>query len=96
MVCRIQNARILVENVRGVGCEIIKNLVLAGIASLTVLDSHKVTVGDFGGQFFFGEEAIGENVRFFAIAISLTTYTEGRCRAKGYSIVEPTRQGVGR
>ena len=71
MVFRIQNARILVENVRGVGCEIIKNLVLAGIASLTVMDSHKVTASDFGGQFFFGKEAMGENVRFYAISLSL-------------------------
>jgi ubiquitin-like 1-activating enzyme E1 A len=50
-------------NIRGLGNEIAKNLVLAGIGSLTILDSNNVTEDDLGAQFLISEEHIGMNVR---------------------------------
>jgi ubiquitin-like 1-activating enzyme E1 A len=48
---------------RALANEIAKNLVLAGIGSLTVLDSSIVVEDDLGAQFFVSEEDIGKNVR---------------------------------
>ena len=48
---------------RALANEIAKNLVLAGIGSLTVLDSSMVVEDDLGAQFFISEEDIGKNVR---------------------------------
>lgn len=41
--------------------EIAKNLVLAGVGSLTVLDHEMVSVEDLGAQFLFAEEHVGQN-----------------------------------
>ena len=53
----------LLINMRALANEIAKNLVLAGIGSLTVLDSSIVVEDDLGAQFFVSEEDIGKNVR---------------------------------
>jgi ubiquitin-like 1-activating enzyme E1 A len=42
--------------------EIAKNLVLAGIGSLTILDPGTVSEEDLGAQFFVSEEHIGQKV----------------------------------
>ena len=62
MYCRLRTARILLIHMRALANEIAKNLVLAGIGSLTVLDSSIVTDDDLGAQFFISEEDIGHNV----------------------------------
>lgn len=58
----MRNAHILLITIRALANEVAKNLVLAGIGSLTVLDPDIVTEDDLGGQFFIGEEHIGINV----------------------------------
>ncbi|EGR46062.1 uncharacterized protein TRIREDRAFT_37833, partial [Trichoderma reesei QM6a] len=52
---KIQNANILLITIRALANEIAKNLVLAGIGSLTVLDSAPVTEADLGAQFLLAE-----------------------------------------
>lgn len=47
---------------RALANEIAKNLVLAGIGSLTVQDSQAVVDDDLGAQFFLSEQDIGKNV----------------------------------
>ncbi len=60
--CRLRTANILLINFKALANEIAKNLVLAGIGSLTVIDSEVVVEDDFGSQFFISEEHIGFNV----------------------------------
>ena len=55
---RMRRANILLITMKALGNEIAKNLVLAGIGSLTVWDSELVTAT----QFFVTEEHIGMNV----------------------------------
>lgn len=45
--------------------EIAKNLVLAGIGSLTILDDQVITEEDLGSQFFISELHVGMNVRIW-------------------------------
>jgi ubiquitin-like 1-activating enzyme E1 A len=42
--------------------EIAKNLVLAGIGSLTIVDHEQVSGDDLSSQFFVSEEDVGKNV----------------------------------
>ena len=51
--------------------EIAKNLVLAGIGSLTVVDDQLVTEDDLGAQFFISEQHIGLNVRNLTCSLCL-------------------------
>ena len=53
---------------RALANEIAKNLVLAGIGSLTVQDSQVVVEDDLGAQFFVSEQDIGNNVCHFRFA----------------------------
>jgi ubiquitin-like 1-activating enzyme E1 A len=60
---KIRNANILLITMRALANEIAKNLVLAGIGSITILDSELVTPADLGAQFLLSEEdnPIGAN-----------------------------------
>ncbi|XXH04859.1 hypothetical protein Hte_011281 [Hypoxylon texense] len=58
---KIQSANIVLITMKALANEIAKNLVLAGIGSLTVVDDQVVTEADLGAQFFLTEEDIGQN-----------------------------------
>ncbi|KAG5366003.1 DNA damage tolerance protein [Yarrowia sp. B02] len=58
---RMRNSKILLINVGAVANEIVKDLVLAGIGSLTIVDAHETSEGDFGAQFFVQEGDEGKN-----------------------------------
>ncbi|KAL4080737.1 hypothetical protein J3A83DRAFT_4202115 [Scleroderma citrinum] len=57
---RMRNATILVVRLRGTATEAIKNIVLAGIGKLVIVDPDDVTEEDLGAGFFFREEDIGK------------------------------------
>lgn len=58
----MRNAKVLVINAGALANEVIKNIVLAGIGSLTILDSNDVSAIDLGAQFFLEESDIGKKV----------------------------------
>lgn len=57
----IRGANILLIGMKALGNEIAKNLVLAGIGSLTIIDHEVVTEDDLCSQFLVTEEDIGKN-----------------------------------
>lgn len=60
----MRSSTVLIISLRGVSHEIIKNLVLAGIGKLIVMDGGLVTEEDLGSGFLFREEdgAVGKQV----------------------------------
>lgn len=60
---KIQNANILLITMRALANEVAKNLVLAGVGSITLLDAAPVTEADLGAQFLQsdGESHVGRN-----------------------------------
>ena len=58
---KIRNANILLITMKALANEIAKNLVLAGIGSLTVVDHEAVSEADLGAQFFLSAEHVGMN-----------------------------------
>lgn len=58
---KIRNANILLITMKALSNEIAKNLVLAGIHSLTVIDHALVTEADLGAQFFVSASDVGSN-----------------------------------
>ncbi|KAJ5871030.1 hypothetical protein N7455_005971 [Penicillium solitum] len=63
---KIRSANILLITVKALANEVAKNLVLAGIGSLTIIDHQDVTEEDLGAQFFIAEaqseqDVIGKN-----------------------------------
>ena len=59
---RLRSANILLVTIKALANEIAKNLVLAGIGSLTIVDHEPVSGRDLCSQFFISEEDIGKNV----------------------------------
>ena len=64
IIFRIRTANVLLIGMKALANEVVKNLVLAGIGSMTVWDNGIVTDDDLGAQFFISEQHIGLNVSF--------------------------------
>ncbi|KAI9683099.1 MAG: hypothetical protein M1829_005890 [Trizodia sp. TS-e1964] len=58
---KIRTAKILLISIKALANEIAKNLVLAGIGSLTIVDDEIVSEEDLGAQFFLTASDIGKN-----------------------------------
>ncbi|ESO13134.1 hypothetical protein HELRODRAFT_184875 [Helobdella robusta] len=58
---RLRSARVLVIGLGGLGAEIAKNIILAGVDLVTFLDDKKVEDKDFKSQFFIRREHLGNN-----------------------------------
>lgn len=59
---RMRNATLLIVNLKGVATETIKNIVLAGIGKLIILDGENVKPEDLGAGFFLRDEDVGRKV----------------------------------
>eukprot|EP01128_Nolandella_sp_AFSM9_P005358 TRINITY_DN256_c0_g2_i1.p1 TRINITY_DN256_c0_g2~~TRINITY_DN256_c0_g2_i1.p1 ORF type:complete len:1063 (-),score=334.92 TRINITY_DN256_c0_g2_i1:80-3268(-) len=58
---RLQASKILLVGVGGLGIEIAKNIVLMGVASLTLHDTAPVAIEDLSAHFFLSPESVGKN-----------------------------------
>lgn len=57
---RMAGARVLIMGVGGLGIEIAKNIVLAGVKSVTLLDKTLTSYNDLASQFYLTEADIGQ------------------------------------
>ncbi|KAL1128883.1 hypothetical protein AAG570_013417 [Ranatra chinensis] len=58
---RLRAARVLVVGMNGLGAEVVKDVILSGVKSLTMLDDSVVSELDHHSQFLIPVEAIGKN-----------------------------------
>lgn len=58
----MRNATILIVRLRGSATEAIKNIVLAGIGKLVIVDTDDVSQEDLGAGFFFRDDDVGKKV----------------------------------
>ncbi len=78
-IARLRTASILLINIKALANEIAKNLVLAGVGSLTILDDQNVGEDDLGAQFLVSEQHLGLNVFSSTTALLLLlTYSASR------------------
>ena len=56
---RMMTSRVLIVGVGGLCCEVTKNLVLAGVGHITLMDHADVTAGDIASNYFLPEESLG-------------------------------------
>ncbi|KAF9490522.1 ubiquitin activating enzyme [Pleurotus eryngii] len=57
---RMAVSNVLIVGVKGLGVEIAKNIVLAGVKSVTIFDPEPVTIQDLSTQFFLREGDVGK------------------------------------
>ncbi|MQM09404.1 hypothetical protein Taro_042275 [Colocasia esculenta] len=58
---RLFASNVLISGINGLGAEIAKNLVLAGVKSVTLHDDEAVDLWDLSSNFFLSEEDVGKN-----------------------------------
>ena len=63
LCCRLRKSTVLVVGAKGLGAELCKNVVLAGVKSLTLLDHTPLSPDDLGCRFLGNTD--GMNVRSF-------------------------------
>ncbi|EJD53721.1 ubiquitin activating enzyme [Auricularia subglabra TFB-10046 SS5] len=56
---RMAASNVLIVGMRGLGVEIAKNVILAGVKSVSIFDPDPVTIHDLSSQFFLRKEDIG-------------------------------------
>ncbi|RDW78801.1 E1 ubiquitin-activating protein AOS1 [Aspergillus mulundensis] len=81
---KLRSANILLITFKALANEVAKNLVLAGIGSLTIIDDAIVTEDDLGAQFLLNQDCIGQN-RAQAAAPAVRDYNK---RVKVYADAE--------
>ncbi|ONK61827.1 uncharacterized protein A4U43_C08F34000 [Asparagus officinalis] len=58
---RLFGSNVLISGMNGLGVEIAKNLVLAGVKSVTLHDEGNVELWDLSSNFYFSEDDVGKN-----------------------------------
>ncbi|KAJ8370522.1 hypothetical protein SKAU_G00105500 [Synaphobranchus kaupii] len=58
---RLKTADVLIAGMRGLGVEIAKNIILAGVNSVTIQDEGVTQWADLSSQFYLGESNVGQN-----------------------------------
>ncbi|CAI6351098.1 unnamed protein product [Macrosiphum euphorbiae] len=56
----IKESKILLVGAGGIGCEVLKNLVLTGFSELEVIDLDTIEVSNLNRQFLFSKESVGK------------------------------------
>ena len=58
---KISASSVLISGMGGLGVEIAKNIILAGIKNVTIQDTRETTLDDLAGQFYLDNTMIGQN-----------------------------------
>ncbi|KAF8076112.1 ubiquitin activating enzyme [Lyophyllum atratum] len=58
---RMATSNVLIVGLQGLGVEIAKNIVLAGVKTVTIFDPEPVTIQDLSSQFFLRAEDVGKS-----------------------------------
>jgi len=59
--CSPSQARVLVVGMKGLGAEIAKNVILAGVKAVTLHDTEACELGDLSAHFYLSDEDVGKN-----------------------------------
>jgi len=59
---KISEIKILIIGIKGLGIEISKNIILAGLKKVTIFDDNKITKRELGSNFYLKEKDIGKRI----------------------------------
>ncbi|KAL9652469.1 hypothetical protein ABK040_000041 [Willaertia magna] len=68
----VRNSKVLVVGAGGIGCELLKNLVLCGFENIEIIDLDTIDVSNLNRQFLFRQRHVGESKSKIAKETALT------------------------
>lgn len=86
---KVSSCRILVVGAGGIGCELLKNLVLTGFTNLEVIDLDTIDVSNLNRQFLFHKEHVGKSKSKVARESALIFNPTAKIVAHHDSIMNP-------
>ncbi|KAM8946660.1 SUMO-activating enzyme subunit 2 isoform 2-T2 [Pelodytes ibericus] len=85
----VSNCRLLVVGAGGIGCELLKNLVLTGFTNLDVIDLDTIDVSNLNRQFLFQKKHVGRSKAQVAKESVLQFCPEANITAYHDSVMNP-------
>uniref|UniRef100_A0A8C4XK41 SUMO-activating enzyme subunit 2 n=2 Tax=Falco TaxID=8952 RepID=A0A8C4XK41_FALTI len=85
----VDQARLLVVGAGGIGCELLKDLVLTGFSNIDVIDLDTIDVSNLNRQFLFQKKHVGRSKSQVAKESVLQFYPEANIIAYHDSIMNP-------
>lgn len=79
----IRESKILIIGSGGIGCELMKNLVLIGIKEIHLVDFDTITISNLNRQFLFKNENIGQSKSLVAKK-SIESFNYHKCKIVSY------------
>ena len=64
---RLAVTNVLISGLSGLGAEIAKNVILAGVRGVTLHDTKVASIADLGSNFYLSEEDVGKNRAFASL-----------------------------
>uniref|UniRef100_A0A182LUB3 SUMO-activating enzyme subunit n=1 Tax=Anopheles culicifacies TaxID=139723 RepID=A0A182LUB3_9DIPT len=83
---KIKESKVLVVGAGGIGCEILKNLVLTGFQDIEIIDLDTIDVSNLNRQFLFHKEHVGKSKANVARESALTFNPNAKIKAYHDSI----------
>ncbi|XP_035912802.1 SUMO-activating enzyme subunit 2 [Anopheles stephensi] len=83
---KIKESKVLVVGAGGIGCEILKNLVLTGFQDIEIIDLDTIDVSNLNRQFLFHKEHVGKSKANVARESALTFNPNANIKAYHDSI----------
>jgi len=84
----IQDARLLVVGAGGIGCELLKNIVLTGFKDIEVIDLDTIDVSNLNRQFLFQKQHVGKSKSSVARESALRFAPDAKIKAYHDSIMK--------
>jgi ubiquitin-like 1-activating enzyme E1 B len=67
---KIRSAKILCVGAGGIGCEVLKNLVLSGVGAVDLIDLDTIDVSNLNRQFLFRKQHVGQSKALVAAEVA--------------------------
>ncbi|KAI9997203.1 hypothetical protein PInf_000639 [Phytophthora infestans] len=78
---QVQSAKILVVGAGGIGCELLKNLVLSGFVDIELIDLDTIDVSNLNRQFLFRSHHVGQSKALVAKEIATSFNPRAKIKA---------------